>query len=39
MKLLDFFKNESHAPQTKIVFMALVSGLANGYLLTIINGA
>jgi len=39
MKLLDFFKIESQAPQKKIVFMAMVSGLANGYLLTIINGA
>lgn len=39
MKLLDFFTQESRAPKRQIIFTALVSGLANGYLLTIINGA
>lgn len=39
MKLLDFFTEESKAPKRQIIFTALVSGLANGYLLTIINGA
>ena len=39
MKLLDFFNQESRAPKRQIVFTALVSGLANGYLLTIINNA
>lgn len=39
MKLLDFFNQESRAPKRQIIFTALVSGLANGYLLTIINGA
>ncbi len=39
MRLLDFFNQESRAPKRQIIFTALVSGLANGYLLTIINNA
>ncbi|TRW90362.1 cyclic peptide export ABC transporter [Candidatus Methylobacter oryzae] len=39
MKLLDFFNKESRAPKRQIIFTALISGLANGYLLTIINNA
>lgn len=39
MKLLDFFNQESRAPKRQIIFTALVSGLANGYLLMIINSA
>ena len=39
MKLLDFFNRESDAPKRQMIFTALISGLANGYLLTIINNA
>jgi putative ATP-binding cassette transporter len=39
MKLYKFFITESHAPKKMILFMTIVSGLANGYLLAIINNA
>lgn len=39
MKLLDFFNRESEAPKKQLIFTALTSGLANGYLLIIINNA
>jgi len=39
MKLLDFFNRESEVPKKKLIFTALTSGLANGYLLIIINNA
>jgi putative ATP-binding cassette transporter len=39
LKLLDFFYQESNVPKLQIVLMALVSGLANGCLLMIINSA
>ncbi|MDP2903907.1 MAG: cyclic peptide export ABC transporter [Methylovulum sp.] len=39
MKLLEFFRKESRPPKSQIFFTALVSGLANGYLLMIINNA
>lgn len=39
MKLLDFFNRESKAPKKQLIFTALTSGLANGYLLIIINNA
>ncbi|MDD5227400.1 MAG: cyclic peptide export ABC transporter [Methylococcales bacterium] len=37
MKLLDFFNVESKVPKKQMIFTALVSGLANGYLLMLIN--
>ena len=39
MQLLDFFSKESRPPKSQIIFTALVSGLANGYLLMIMNDA
>ncbi|MEI6745164.1 MAG: cyclic peptide export ABC transporter [Methylococcaceae bacterium] len=39
MKLLDFFNRESEVPKKQMIFTALISGLANGYLLIIINNA
>lgn len=39
MKLLEFFRKESRPPKSQIIFTALVSGLANGYLLMLINNA
>ncbi len=39
MKLLDFFNRESEVPKRQMIFTALISGLANGYLLIIINNA
>ncbi|MEN9595943.1 MAG: hypothetical protein RL236_377, partial [Pseudomonadota bacterium] len=37
MKLLDFFNVESQVPKRQMIFTALISGLANGYLLMLIN--
>ncbi|MFI3196531.1 MAG: cyclic peptide export ABC transporter [Methylococcaceae bacterium] len=39
MKLFHFFRKESRPPKSQIFFTAIVSGLANGYLLMIINSA
>lgn len=39
MKLLDFFYQESKVSKKQIIFTALISGLANGFLLIIINNA
>ncbi|MCF7971291.1 MAG: cyclic peptide export ABC transporter [Methylococcaceae bacterium] len=39
MKLLDFFYQESNAPKAQILFLAIVSGIANGVLLMVINNA
>jgi hypothetical protein len=38
VKLLEFF-NESDAPKAQIMLMAVISGLASGMLLAIINVA
>ena len=38
-KIVDFFQRESKADKTKILFMAIVSGFANSFLLAIINNA
>ncbi len=37
MNILEFFEKESDAPKAWIMFMAILSGLANGLLLAIIN--
>ncbi len=37
MNVLEFFEKESDAPKAWIMFMAILSGLANGLLLAIIN--
>ncbi|MFZ4701557.1 MAG: cyclic peptide export ABC transporter [Candidatus Methylumidiphilus sp.] len=39
MKLLKFIEKESKASYRRIIFMAAISGLANGFLLSIINHA
>ncbi len=39
MKIFDFIKKESTESYKKIIFMALVSGFANGLLLALINHA
>ncbi len=35
--LIDFFKKESNAPKKTIIIMAVISGLANAFLLSVIN--
>lgn len=37
MQLFDFFRTESSIPQTPIILMAVVSGLANSFILASVN--